>query len=91
MSQVNTMSTFGAHGLQDIKQAAAVNQPTLREKWAPGFEPNNMGPGVFSDVTQWMVHNNVTTMATWQVHESNVGDQPEWLFDVIGAFLDANL
>ena len=28
-------------------------------------------------------------IATWEVHECNVGPQPQWLFDAVDAFLDA--
>ena len=34
--------------------------------------------------------NDDVTRSGPQVHESNVGDQPQWLFDAVNSFLDAD-
>ena len=38
---------------------------------------------------EYAAAHGVKAMATWEVHEVNVGDQPQWLFDAVNAFLDA--
>jgi hypothetical protein len=83
LAQVNTMDTFGA--VTD----AATDQGALGGKWAPGFEPGSTGSAAFAAVTAHAAAANVSALATWEVHECNVGDQPQWLFDAVNAFLDA--
>ncbi len=58
--------------------------------WAPGFEPGNTGQSSFGAITAYMAAaaSGVAGMATWEVHECNVGPQPQWLFDGVNAFLD---
>ena len=31
---------------------------------------------------------NVSRLSAWEVHEMNLGPQPQWLFDAVNAFLD---
>eukprot|EP00040_Diaphanoeca_grandis_P003085 m.23715 g.23715 ORF g.23715 m.23715 type:complete len:316 (-) comp14320_c0_seq1:280-1227(-) len=92
LNQVNTMSVFNVRSLDDFKGQETMNLPTLGSKWAPGFEPGNLKANqgqVFKDILTYAATTNVRTIATWEVHECNVGDQPQWLFDVVNAFLDA--
>ena len=63
----------------------------LGTKWAPGFEPGNMkdNPAAVKQILGYLKGQGVTTLATWEVHELNLGvPQPQWLFDDINAFLD---
>ena len=63
----------------------------LGEKWAPGFEPGNMKEGngaAFKQILDYLREEGVSTLSTWEVHESNVGPQPQWLFDSVNSFLD---
>ena len=88
ITQVNTMSTFGARSVADFVASSGQGQTHLADKWAPGFEPANPGPQAFTDIVEHMLEMGVKRMATWEVHECNVGDQPEWLFDAVNKFLD---
>jgi hypothetical protein len=88
--QVNTMGSFGTKSIPDFQHSISQNSKALMQKWAPGFEPNNCGPTLFPKVIQYMLSANVSRMATWQVHECNVGDQPQWLFDAVGMFINGS-
>jgi hypothetical protein len=87
--QVNTMSTFNSRSLSDFKMAAS--HQSLGAKWAPGFEPANLQKvqgAAFREITDWMARKATRQLATWQLHENNVGaPQPQWLFDTVNAFL----
>jgi hypothetical protein len=69
----------------------AGDQQGLGEKWAPGFEPGNMKSNdgaAFKDIMSYIKSSGVRTMATWEVHELNLGiPQPQWLFDAVNSFL----
>ena len=86
---VNTMDSFGATTVQAFQRNQRSDQAPLAERWAPGFEPGNIGETNFRAVTTYMASANVTAMSTWQVHEANVGDQPQWLFDAVNGFIDS--
>ena len=89
--QMNSEDTFGVGSVSDFQTALQNNYAAgLGSLWAPGFEPGNCGPSVFSQVLAYAASSsNVTRLATWAVHEWNVGPQPQWYFDAINAFLDA--
>eukprot|EP00041_Stephanoeca_diplocostata_P028096 m.786264 g.786264 ORF g.786264 m.786264 type:complete len:132 (-) comp23305_c1_seq20:171-566(-) len=91
LDQVNTMSVFNVRSLEDFKAQQAANFPALGAKWAPGFEPGNLQANdgaLYKEILTYAAQANVRTLATWAVHEYNVGDQPQWLFDAVNAFLD---
>jgi hypothetical protein len=92
LAQANCMHTFGSRSLQDFKQLASGDASGLGSRWAPGFEPGNMKANdghAFQQVTQYLNAQNVSHLATWEVHEMNLGvPQPQWLFDAVNSFLD---
>ena len=88
IAQVNTMSTFGARSVAAFVSSSGQDRAGLSDKWAPGFEPANPGQRAFGEIVKHMLTVGVNHMSTWEVHECNVGDQPQWLFDVINEFLD---
>jgi len=86
------MQSFYCPSLVMFQATAKRNQAALGDKWAPGFEPGNLKENdgaVFKQVLLYAAAHGVKAMATWEVHEVNVGDQPQWLFDAVNAFLDA--
>jgi hypothetical protein len=88
--QVNTMDTFNVQSLSDFQGCAASDLPGLGGRWAAGFEPGNVGESVYTSILAWAAgKGNVTAIATWEVHEFNVGPQPQWLFDAVNSFLEA--
>ena len=91
LTQANCMHTFGSRSLSEFKQLASGDMQGLGEKWAPGFEPGNMKEGsgaAFKQILDYLREEGVSTLSTWEVHESNVGPQPQWLFDSVNSFLD---
>lgn len=90
LTSVNTMDSFGSNTIATMQQLQGINQGPLGARWAPGFEPGNLGEDTFSTIFGWLASPaaNVSQIATWEVHEYNVGPQPEWLFTGINAFLD---
>lgn len=88
LDQVNTMSTFGSRSVQDFKMYAGSDATALGEKWAPGFEPANPGQSAFGSILKAAAEMGAQRIATWEVHECNVGPQPQWLFDAVNDFLD---
>jgi hypothetical protein len=89
--QANCMHTFGSRSLSDFKMMAQGDQVGLGHKWAPGFEPGNMkaNPQAFGDILNYLKAQGVGSIATWEVHELNLGvPQPQWLFDHVNAFLN---
>jgi hypothetical protein len=91
LTAVNTMDTFNIQSLADFQSATKSDLPGLEKRWAPGFEPGNFGGdgSLYKSVLTWAAANGVTNIATWAIHEWNVGPQPQGLFDAINAFLDA--
>jgi hypothetical protein len=91
LNQVNSEDTFGVSSVADFQTALQNNaQAGLEGRWAPGFEPGNCGADVYAAVLQYAAtKTRVNRIATWAVHEYNVGPQPDWLFDTVNAFLDA--
>lgn len=99
--QANAMNTFQAHSVADVQaaQAADAGAAQLGGRWAPGFEPGNIGQADFEAMTAYLASPAACgangsagcplALATWAVHEWNVGPQPQWLFDAIDNFLDA--
>ena len=91
LSQANCMHTFGSRSLSDFQKLAQGDQAGLGRKWAPGFEPGNMksNPQAFQDILKYLKAQGAASIATWEVHELNIGvPQPQWLFDHVNAFLD---
>ena len=91
LAQTNCMHTFGSRSLTEFKMLAQGDKEGLGSKWAPGFEPGNMktDPGSFRQILDYLKTQGVSTLATWEVHELNLGvPQPQWLFDHVNAFLD---
>ncbi len=90
MNSINTMDSFGTSTVAGMRQLQRLNQGPLGARWAPGFEPGNLGESTFTTLFNWLASPaaNVSQIATWEVHEYNVGPQPEWLFAGINAFLD---
>lgn len=89
LTQVNTMDSFGVRIAADLQRLQRVNQPALAARWAPGFEPGGVGEAGLRSVLSYAATANVTALSTWAVHEANVGDQPQWLFDAVNAWVDA--
>ena len=83
------MDGFGIQSTTAFRSLLKNDQAALGAKWAPGFSPAGSGQAAITAITALMPSLNVTTLATWEVHECNVGDQPQWLFDAVTAFLDA--
>jgi hypothetical protein len=88
LAQVNTMHTFETNSVQSFKMLAGHDASALDNRWAPGFEPANCGPDVFGPVLKMAAQMGAQRIATWEVHECNVGAQPQWLFDAVNTFLD---
>lgn len=98
--QVNTEDAFNARSVADIKDLQR-NDGTVAmlggARWAPGFEPHGVGQQAFTDIVQYLASPAACSagapcplgLSTWAWCEWNTGKQPEWLFDVIDAFLDA--
>lgn len=92
LTQVNTEDAFNINGVADFTSVVQADLPALgAAKWAPGFEPGNLGVDTFASVLQYAAASatGVRNIATWAVHESNVGPQPEALFDALVAFVTA--
>lgn len=90
LNQVNTEDTFGISSLADFQAAEAANAGAgLAQRWAPGFEPGNIDEQLYETVLEYAASTagNVSRMATWAIHEYNVGPQPEYLFQAVNAFL----
>ena len=88
--QVNCEDSFGVASVADIKTLqAGPDGVDLGSRWAPGFEPGNVGEATFSAVTAYLGGQaRVRHLASWAVHEWNVGPQPSWLFDGFATFLE---
>ena len=95
--QVNTEDTFGASGVSSMQAAQAQDGgvDALGARWAPGFEPGNVGEAAFGQMLQWLGSPTACSggvcpqaISTWAFHEWNVGPQPTWLLDTISTFLD---
>jgi hypothetical protein len=91
LAQVNTMGSFNTRSLSDFQHEISQNSKGLMQKWAPGFEPANLGTALFPECIKSMLAANVSRMATWAVHEYNVGDQPQWLFDAVHKFITGSI
>ena len=93
LGQTNCMHTFGSSSLPMFKQLAGGDAAGLGAKWAPGFEPGNMKENdgaAFQSIMDYLRTSGVSRIATWEVHELNIGvPQPQWLFDAVNSFLDA--
>lgn len=93
----NTMDSFNVNGVAGMQKLVSSDGAQLGAKWAPGFEPNNLGEATFRDVMAWLASPAACAtptscpigIASWQVRESNTGPQPEWLWDAVNTFLDA--
>jgi hypothetical protein len=100
LALVNCEDSFGAgslDGLKQLQQSDGVSS-ALGTRWAPGWEPNNIGPTAFQEALAYLSSSDACTAAggvcpmaisTWAVHEWYASEQPQWLFDAINAFLDA--
>lgn len=94
---VNTMDSFGASGPSSLQALVPVDGAALGARWAPGFEPNNMGQANFEATMAFLASPAACaapgqcprSISSWQVHEDNVGPQPQWLFDAVATFLAA--
>ena len=94
---VNTMDSFGAAGPSSLQALVPVDGAALGARWAPGFEPANLGQANFQATMAFLSSPAACaspgacprSISTWQVHEENVGPQPSWLFDAISNFLAA--
>ena len=43
----------------------------------------------FHEIMAYLSASHVSSIATWEVHELNLGTpQPQWLFDAVNSFLD---
>jgi hypothetical protein len=102
LALVNCEDSFGAGSLDSIKQLQQSDgiSSALADRWAPGWEPNNIGPQAFQTALSYLVSSDAcsvangvcpTAISTWAVNEWNTGPQPQWLFDAINSFLDAPL
>lgn len=89
LDHVNTMDTFNIATLADFQAAVSADNAPLKGRWAPGFEPHTAGQAVYEASLQYAATSGVMAIATWEVHECNIGPQPQWLFDAVDAFLDA--
>jgi len=97
LSFANTMDAFNVGGIADLQRLVPTDGAQLGSKWAPGFEPNNLGEATFREVMAWLATPAACatpgacprSIASWQVHESNVGPQPAWLWEAVNSFLDA--
>jgi len=89
LTQVNTEDAFGVSGVSSFAQLVKTDQPALGPKWAPGFEPGNIGVPGYAAILQYAATGStgVRSIATWAVHEANVGPQPQGLFDALVVFL----
>lgn len=90
--QVNCEDSFGAASVADIKALERGADGTdLGTRWAPGFEPGNIGQAAFGAITKFLAGQaGVRTLASWAVHEWNVGPQPPWLFAGFETFLNGS-
>ena len=90
LTQLNTEDTFGAGSVSNFLSFLSSDNKPLGGKWAPGFEPGNVGVDGFASILRYAAASTtVRHLATWAVHEANVGPQPQGLFDAIEAFLAA--
>ena len=90
LRQVNTMDSFGASNVATMQRLLQSDGAALAGRWAPGFEPGNIGETSFAAIAAFLTATpSVRTLSTWAVHEYNVGPQPDWLLAGITAFLDA--
>ena len=87
--QVNTMDSFGVSSVSAFASYVSQNNGTLKGQWAPGFGPAGSGQAAIHAIWSYLPGAGINALATWEVHESNVGPQPQWLFDAANAFLDA--
>lgn len=87
--QVNCEDSFDAASVADIKALEGGADGTdLGARWAPGFEPGNIGEASFGAIASFLAGQaGVRTLASWAVHEWNVGPQPPWLFAGFEKFL----
>ena len=96
---VNTMDSFGSNSVAALQALVPVDGAPLGARWAPGFEPGNVGEAAFTSMTTFLASPAACaspgacprSLATWSVHESNVGPQPQWLYDAVTVFLDSPL
>ncbi len=95
----NLMDSFGASSVSMLKPLRETDGVALGgAKWNPGFEPGNLGPNATAELWGWLGSaaacdrtnaSQCPGLSTWQVHEWNVGPQPQWFFDELHKFLDA--
>lgn len=93
--QVNSEDGFGLSSASEFDAIANNDQVVAngglgKELWAPGFGPGGMQSNTtfYTSILEYAAAQwNVTQIATWAVHEWNVGAQPEWYFDALDAFL----
>lgn len=86
LRSVNTMDTFNINTVAAFQGMMAVDLPVLGDKWAPGFEPANLGDALGGIVAAALA-GNVSQMASWAIHEWNNGPQPQAFIDGVAAFL----
>eukprot|EP00756_Hemistasia_phaeocysticola_P054603 Hpha_TRINITY_DN30518_c0_g1::TRINITY_DN30518_c0_g1_i1::g.193746::m.193746 len=95
LTQVNTMDTFRVGDALGFSRYATKDSPVLKEQWAPGFEPGNM-----PSLSSWSAvlsaaaarsDPSVRNIATWAIHEYNVGPQPTAYYGAIRTYLETPL
>ena len=95
--QVNTEDGFFVSTPAELQALAAADggAGALGGRWAAGFEPGNVGEAAFKAMVGWLGSGAACgdvgcpqALASWAVHEWNVGPQPDWLLDTITTFLD---
>jgi hypothetical protein len=96
--QGNTEDAFNVNSIAGVTglQASDGVASGLGARWAPGFEPANIGSPAFGDIMTWLASPAACvgaicpmSVASWAVHEWNVGPQPDWLLDAFDQFLSA--
>jgi len=96
--QGNTEDAFNINSIEGLKglQASDGVASALGARWAPGFEPANIGTPAFGDIMAWLASPAACvgaicpmSVASWAVHEWNTGPQPDWLLDAFDSFLSA--
>lgn len=93
LTQVNTMDTFNIQSLNDFKGMVQNDLPFLQNRWAPGFEPGNFNDNtgtLHKAILTYAIQSNVSSIATWAIHEYNVGNQPDYLFENVNMFLNSS-
>merc|ERR1719221_1938584 len=89
-TQANTMDSFNADSVEDFRQSVHQDRKSMKDKWAPGFEPGGTGKKGFTKITQYMLKHNITRLSTWGAGGPGLkpGVQPPWFFEAINKFLD---